>query len=97
MNRFHLKPVQAAADTSAPLHLEHALLQTSHQRGRTIRCAPLHYERNYAYPLVVWLHGPGDNERQLQRIMPLVSMRNFVSIGPRSAGVCGGRDRLYVV
>ncbi len=21
---------------------------------------PLHYERNYAYPLIVWLHGPDD-------------------------------------
>jgi phospholipase/carboxylesterase len=44
---------------------------------------PLHYERNYAYPLIVWLHGPGDDERQLQRIMPLVSMRNYVAVGPR--------------
>jgi len=44
---------------------------------------PLHYEPNYAYPLVVWLHGPGDDERQLKRIMPLVSMRNYVAIAPR--------------
>lgn len=45
--------------------------------------APLHYEPNYAYPLLVWLHGPGDDERQLQRIMPLVSMRNYVAVAPR--------------
>ena len=43
----------------------------------------MHYEQNYAYPLLVWLHGPDDDERQLQRIMPLVSMRNYVAIGPR--------------
>ena len=45
--------------------------------------APLHYERGYAYPLIVWLHGQGGNERQLQRIMPLVSMRNYVAVAPR--------------
>ncbi|HEV3338709.1 MAG TPA: alpha/beta hydrolase-fold protein [Pirellulales bacterium] len=45
--------------------------------------APLHYEPNYAYPLLVWLHGPGDDESQLKRIMPLVSMRNYVAVAPR--------------
>jgi phospholipase/carboxylesterase len=33
--------------------------------------------------LLVWLHGPGDDESQLKRIMPLVSMRNYVGVGPR--------------
>src|SRR4029453_560382 len=45
--------------------------------------APLHYEPNYAYPLLVWLHGPNDDERQLQRIMPSLSVRNYVAVGPR--------------
>lgn len=44
---------------------------------------PLHYERNYAYPLVVWLHGPSDDERQLKRVMPLISMRNYAAVAPR--------------
>jgi phospholipase/carboxylesterase len=69
--------------------LEHALLRTSHEPGLQYSLfAPLHYERNYAYPLVIWLHGPGEDERQLQRIMPLVSMRNYVSIGPRGPRRC---------
>ncbi|MFO0904574.1 MAG: PHB depolymerase family esterase [Pirellulales bacterium] len=46
--------------------------------------APLHYEPNYAYPLVIWLHGPQDNEHQLRRIMPLLSLRNYAAIGPRA-------------
>lgn len=46
---------------------------------------PLHYEPNYAYPLLIWLHGPQANERQVQQIMPHVSLRNFVSIGPRAS------------
>jgi phospholipase/carboxylesterase len=45
--------------------------------------APLHYESNYAYPLLIWLHGPDDDETQLKRIMPLLSMRNYVSAAPR--------------
>jgi phospholipase/carboxylesterase len=45
--------------------------------------APLHYEPNYAYPLVIWLHGQAGDERQLQKIMPLVSMRNYVGVGVR--------------
>ncbi|HWB10025.1 MAG TPA: alpha/beta hydrolase-fold protein [Pirellulales bacterium] len=45
--------------------------------------APMHYEPNYAYPLLVWLHGPGDDESQLKRVMPLVSMRNYVAVAPR--------------
>jgi phospholipase/carboxylesterase len=44
---------------------------------------PMHYEPNYGYPLLIWLHGPRDDERQLQRIMPLVSLRNYVAIAPR--------------
>ena len=53
---------------------------------------PLHYEPNYAYPLIVWLHGPGRNERQLLEIMPLVSRRNYVAVAPR--GPCLREDGL---
>jgi phospholipase/carboxylesterase len=49
--------------------------------------APMHYEANYAYPLVVWLHGTASNEHELRQIMPLVSMRNFVGVAPRGTWV----------
>ncbi|MGO9112238.1 MAG: alpha/beta hydrolase [Thermoguttaceae bacterium] len=55
---------------------------TQHDTIHTI-FAPLHYEQGYSYPLVVWLHGSGCDERQLLRIMPLVSMRNYVAVAPR--------------
>ncbi len=45
--------------------------------------APLHYEPNYAYPLLVWLHGGGADEQQLVKIMPFVSMRNYVAVAPQ--------------
>jgi phospholipase/carboxylesterase len=44
---------------------------------------PMHYAPGYAYPLIVWLHGAGSDERQLPRIMPMVSMRNHVAVAPR--------------
>ena len=44
---------------------------------------PMHYEQRYSYPLVIWLHGPSGNEQQLQQIMPMVSLRNYVAVAPR--------------
>jgi phospholipase/carboxylesterase len=53
--------------------------------GDTIHAlfAPLHYASGYGYPLIVWLHGPGSDERQLMRIMPPVSMQNYIAVAPR--------------
>jgi phospholipase/carboxylesterase len=45
--------------------------------------APLHYEPGYAYPLLVWLHGRGADESQLLRIMPQISIRNYLAVAPR--------------
>src|SRR3954468_22381813 len=52
--------------------------------------APVHYERNYSYPLLVWLHDDGGSERELKRIMPLVSLRNYVSLAVRGTSTSGG-------
>ena len=45
--------------------------------------APIHYESGYSYPLVVWLHGSGSDEKQLFRIMPKLSLRNYIAVAPR--------------
>lgn len=45
--------------------------------------APLHYEPDYSYPLLVWLHGSGQNENHLRYVMPRISMRNYVAVAPR--------------
>jgi phospholipase/carboxylesterase len=63
--------VAAGRFHSAPAGASHSLF------------VPLHYEQNYAYPMIVWLHGANDDERQLKRIMPFVSMRNYVAVAPR--------------
>ena len=44
---------------------------------------PKHYESGYAYPLIVWIHAPDSSEQQLVRIMPSISLRNYVAVAPR--------------
>jgi phospholipase/carboxylesterase len=66
-----------------PIQVDSASLSAGSLDFAHVLFAPLHYERGYAYPLIVWLHGRGSDERHLQRIMPLVSMRNYVAVGPR--------------
>ena len=41
------------------------------------------YEPGYPYPLIVWLHGPCNNENELPKVMSLVSTRNQVAVAPR--------------
>jgi phospholipase/carboxylesterase len=44
---------------------------------------PTGYEPGYAYPLVLFLHGCGGSEKQLMRLGPALSRRNYVSIALR--------------
>ena len=44
---------------------------------------PCGYERNYPYPLLVFLHGNGGNEEQILRLAPRLSRRNYISIALR--------------
>ena len=57
---------------------------------------PLHYEANYAYPLLVWLHGEGESERQLRSVVPRISMRNYVAIAPRGTQRVPDHDSSYM-
>ncbi len=85
MNRFQLQQEMTTSNVVRSLQFEQSLAQASEREGLHYSLfAPLHYEPNYAYPLVIWLHGPKDDEHQLQRIMPLISMRNFVAISLRA-------------
>jgi len=55
---------------------------------------PAGYEPEYAYPLVVFLHGSGGSEKQLLRFGPALSRRNYISMalrGPRPTEKSGKR------
>ncbi len=57
--------------------------------------APVHYESGYAYPLIVWLHGPQSNEDELRQVMPLISMQNHLAIAPRGTRQVEGLRNAY--
>ena len=82
----HSDPIPKINFVEPAFEIQSALFCPASQDTIHAFFAPLHYERGYAYPLIVWLHGPGSDERQLRRIMPLVSTRNYVAVAPR--GVC---------
>jgi phospholipase/carboxylesterase len=87
MNRTEhpAKPTQNPATPSdLAFSLESALFAPPRPDTSRVMFTPVHYESGYAYPLLIWLHGPGANdERQLLRIMPMISLRNYVAVAPR--------------
>ena len=84
MNRIQPCATADFAPEHLDIDIEQARMQSTERRGvHQSLFTPLHYEPNYAYPLFIWMHGPGDNEHQIKRIMPLVSMRNYVAVAPR--------------
>ena len=52
---------------------------------------PTGYEPNYAYPLLVFLHGHGGSEEQVLRLAPRLSRRNYICIGLRGPQALGLR------
>jgi phospholipase/carboxylesterase len=90
MNRLVLdKATHTASKAITLTHDSHTLTALDCRRGVRndaapfASFAPMHYEANYAYPLLVWLHGHASNEHELRQIMPKISMRNFVAVAPQ--------------
>lgn len=81
MNRIHGCPAEVNLSDHELEESKDAVIE----HGSEHHClfAPLHYEPNYSYPLIVWLHGPGDDEHQLRRVVPHISLRNYVAVAPR--------------
>lgn len=93
MNRIEhtTKPAKEVSADST-FSLESGLFALASHDSSFALFAPKHYEPNYAYPLIVWLHSPGGDERQLMRIMPIVSLRNYVAVAPRGFLTGGPRS-----
>ncbi len=85
MNRIPMFPMATSTESSTPSIVETSSALFVPVRGEQASAlfAPVHYESNYAYPLLVWLHGHGDDESQLRRIMPMVSLRNYIAVAVR--------------
>lgn len=80
---------QVPPATDAASRLESGLFTVPAGDTNHVLFRPLHYEAGYAYPLIVWLHGEGEDERQLLRIMPSVSSQNYVAVAPRGMPLSG--------
>jgi len=55
---------------------------TFRRRHNASVVVPMHYEKNYAYPLIVWLHSDGQDASEVHEVMPRISMRNYVAVAP---------------
>jgi phospholipase/carboxylesterase len=88
MNRIQLLDHQSSLARQPTASSRRRKLVKSGSAGLTEQSffVPLHYEPNYAYPLVVWLHGPEGDHTQLKRVMPHISVRNYVAVAPASPG-----------
>ncbi len=97
MNRIDIrfgKDVHHAHDTQtdatrSEVYAAKYSISSAHGCASFATFSPLHYEPKYAYPLIVWLHGAGDSETQLRRVMPSISVRNYASIAPRGGASVG--------
>lgn len=62
-------------------------IPASEDAGRRLRephfVMPRHYTKSYRYPLVIHLHGEGNNQREINQLFSHVSSQNFVYAGIR--------------
>lgn len=56
---------------------------------------PERYEPRYDYPLIVWLHSCASGERELENVMPELSLQNYVACAPRGTQACEAHGRLF--
>jgi len=84
MNRLHHDDwAVGVRRITKPLDIVPDLAADSTRKSPHRFFVPMHYEKNYAYPLLVWLHGPGGSETEIAHVMPHISLRNYVGVSPR--------------
>lgn len=83
MNRLSAAPSPPAV-AAAVARIARPVLRTAEPLGPP-QCllAPEKYERNYAYPLLVWLHSAGGDEQEVRTVVEHISLRNYVFLGVR--------------
>jgi phospholipase/carboxylesterase len=84
-------PTHQLCDTARPAEGFYASVVETPRRMPVVTFLPTGYEPKYAYPLLVFFHGRGGSEKQLIRLAPRVSRRNYVCIGLRGPQMLVGR------
>ncbi len=89
MNRIKISPLALSgtceSDSKASLSkmLRKDLGANNRHRNQSSSVfVPMHYEKNYRYPLVVWLHSDMQTSDEIHQVMPKISMRNCVAVAP---------------
>lgn len=95
MNRIKLSPLASASplqekETQTPKRKLPASIFSPETIEATtaqeIACfAPMNYEKNYAYPLIIWLHSDGQSSSQLESLMTSLSIQNYVGVAPQAS------------
>lgn len=86
MNRIKIGPLATMSPTTrAEFDIESRTARPKASRSEHSIFIPIHYEKNYAYPLVVWLHDRGSDESQIPQVMSAISLRNYVAASPRGS------------
>lgn len=83
MNRIKIGPLATATCNPKAPALDFSKQLFASTSDPTL-FVPMHYEAGYSYPLIVWLHSDGDDRNELTRVMPELSMRNYVGVGPQA-------------
>lgn len=90
MNRIKISPLAMTATqaTQGDRQSDHRQPLAAQGQGGS-RCnhhasvfVPMHYEKNYAYPLVVWMPSADHGTDEVHDIMPRISKRNYVAVSP---------------
>jgi phospholipase/carboxylesterase len=74
---------EQAAKTSCAIHHEHGFVEHHTIQHQVCLFGPERYEPRYEYPLFVWLHSCHSSERELEGVMPALSLQNYVGCAPR--------------
>lgn len=56
---------------------------------------PTGYEPGYAYPLLVFFHNEGGSEKQMMKLAPRVSRRNYIALGLRGPTLLRRNDGVW--
>lgn len=81
MKRFSLGPQSHAVTRTSHPSTTIVDQGTFHYTPEMRFFSPVHYTAGYAYPLLVYLHGSGNNVGEMAQIIRLISPRNYVAVG----------------
>ena len=59
--------------------------ESSLTSSSTTTFVPVHYQSSHAYPVLVWLHSAGGDQRELFEVMPAISERNYIGLSIRNS------------